>query len=459
MAAALPSGQGSSSQPSSLAPITITDLPRLDIDSYISNYSGRTRFDRLMTIGKTCVSLRIEAFKAAVHEAKNGSDVGQYKEACHHLHQFAPGEPEAERDEKWIEETESANKQETSRLESELKGYRNNLIKESIRMGNEDLGKHYEKIGKLAEATEAYTKMRNDASTTKHIVDCGLNLARVALQCHDWTAVVSNIGKVANVPSGDDEQWTVAYTKIISGVALMRLELYHDAAKHLIQTNSNADPATFSHVASPSDIAIYGGLLALATMDRQDIQAKVLDNPNFRVFLENEPIIRKALALFVSGRYSGCLELLESVRPDYSLDFHLQPHLAAVYGKIRAKCIVQYLIPYSCVTLESLDATFSKPGESIEAELVGMIRGGSLRARIDTKNKLLVADRPDPRLAMQTNALGVARKYEHEARERLRRMNLIVARLEVCGTKRGSTDVTAAAMASGIGARIKNLLN
>lgn len=37
---------------------------------------------------------------------------------------------------------------------------------------------------------------------------------------------------------------------------------------------------------------------------------------------------------------------------------------------------------------------------------------------------------------MQTNALAVARKYEQEAKERLRRVNLIVAGLEVSGAKK-----------------------
>lgn len=46
---------------------------------------------------------------------------------------------------------------------------------------------------------------------------------------------------------------------------------------------------------------------------------------------------------------------------------------------------------------------------------------------------------PDPRLVVQTNALHVARKYELEAKERLRRMNIIGAGLEVIGVKKPLT--------------------
>ena len=67
-------------------------------------------------------------------EAKTGSDVAHYLLAWDCIRKVAPNEPEATRDEAWIEATEKSNKAETQRLESELKGYKNNLIKESIRV-------------------------------------------------------------------------------------------------------------------------------------------------------------------------------------------------------------------------------------------------------------------------------------------------------------------------------------
>lgn len=255
-------------------------------------------------------------------------------------------------------------------------------------MGNEDLGKHFESIGKLAEATEAYNKMRHDVSTTKHIFDCGMHLASVAFQRHDWATVLSNVGKITNIQSGDDEQEQQAYTKVASGVALMGMGNFHDAAMTLIHTNPNVSPTEYSTVASPNDVAIYGGLLSLATMDRAALQSRILDNQSFRTFLEHEPHIRKAISLFVNGRYSNCLSILESVRADYLLDIYLQPHIPSIYALIREKCIVQYFIPFSCVTLDSLDAAFAKPGQSVEPELISMIREGSLRARIDAKSKV-----------------------------------------------------------------------
>ncbi|KAI9147963.1 COP9 signalosome complex subunit 1 [Paramyrothecium foliicola] len=442
----------------SLGGIVVTEQPKLDLELYIQNYegmstrslskcpgltlpvilnSGRTKYDRLLLIGKCSVPLAVDALKAAVVEAKKSNDVSRYKEAWDCIRFAGPEEPEAKRDDAWIEKTEAANKAETNRLETELKGYRNNLIKESIRMGNEDLGKHFESMGQLNEAAEAFSRMRQDVSTTKQIIDCGMHLVNVSLQRRDWTMTLNNIGKIAGVQS-DNERSLQAFTKIVSGVAHLGLGHFEDAARNFLQADIVVPATEYNRIASPNDIAIYGGLLSLATMDRKDLQTRVLDNQSFRSFLEHEPHIRKAISAFVNGRYSNCLSILESVRTDYLLDIYLQKHIPSLYARIRTKCIVQYFVPFSCVTLESLNVAFAGPGGSVEAELVGMIRDGELQARIDARNKLLIAVRPDPRLEMQKNALEVSQRYEHEAKERLRRISIVAAGLEVAGTKKAA---------------------
>ncbi|PHH85300.1 hypothetical protein CDD83_624 [Cordyceps sp. RAO-2017] len=409
----------------------VREQPKLDLDLYIQNYTGRTRFDRLIFIGKTCAPLCVDALKAAMAEAKKGFDVTRYTDAWGYIRAVAPDEPEARRDDDWIGTVEAANKAETARLEAELKEYKNNLIKESIRMGNEDLGRHLEATGRLQEAAEAYARMRQDASTTKHIVDCGMHLANVAMQRRDWSVVLSTVGKIAGVQHCDGEETTQAYIRIASGIALLGMGHYEEAANSFLAADSTARAADYADIASPNDVAIYGGLAALAAMGRQDLQLHVLDNQNFRTFLEQEPHIRKAISLFINGRYSSCLSILESARPDYLLDMYLHKHVSALYAKIRSKCIVQYFVPFSCATIDSLEAAFGRPGQPMEPELAEMIRAGSLKARIDGKEKLLLAVRPDPRAEMQSEALDVARRYEQEAKERLRRISLIASGLEV----------------------------
>ena len=85
-------------------------------------------------IGTTSTYLCLEALKAAVAEAKQGKDVQRYEHALSILQEVAPQDPDALPDHVWVDRTKKQVKTETDRMEVELKGYKNNLIKESIRV-------------------------------------------------------------------------------------------------------------------------------------------------------------------------------------------------------------------------------------------------------------------------------------------------------------------------------------
>lgn len=67
-----------------------------------------------------------------------GRDVQTYRDAYELLRLLGPDEPEAKYDNVWANETDKANRAETHHLEAELKKYKNNLVKESIRVGLPD---------------------------------------------------------------------------------------------------------------------------------------------------------------------------------------------------------------------------------------------------------------------------------------------------------------------------------
>ena len=62
----------------------------------------------------------------------------KYLELIWLAEQVAPSDPITIKDQDWIESTSRQVRAETTRLENELKGYKNNLIKESIRVSAHD---------------------------------------------------------------------------------------------------------------------------------------------------------------------------------------------------------------------------------------------------------------------------------------------------------------------------------
>lgn len=261
-------------------------------------------------------------------------------------------------------------------------------------MGNEDLGKHFERIGELSLAYEAYSKCRADVSSAKHIIEVGLHLARLSLYRRDWSSVTANVNKMSGLQadgSGTTDKTQQTICNILYGIASLGQAKYPEAARSFLQVDPAVSPDNYDKFASPNDVAIYGGLLALATMSRPELSG-VLENSSFRTFLELEPHIRRAISQFVNGRYSACLSILESYRADYLLDINLQPHLKQLYTVIRGKCIFHFVQPFSCVTIDNLNAAFSPLGGSIDQELVEMIGNGTLDARIDTIDRVSLVD-------------------------------------------------------------------
>lgn len=60
--------------------------------------------------------------------------MSRYEDAVRALAEVAPNDKDAGLDTEWVERMHRVIKAETDRLEQELRGYKNNLIKESIRV-------------------------------------------------------------------------------------------------------------------------------------------------------------------------------------------------------------------------------------------------------------------------------------------------------------------------------------
>ncbi|KAF1958828.1 COP9 signalosome-like protein complex subunit 1 [Byssothecium circinans] len=452
--------------------IVVKDPPKFDLESYISNYDGHTRLDRLRHIGSHSPYLAVDAFRMAITEAKQGDNPELYANLATDFSEIAPEDPLAIVDTAWVDTKTKQLNSETDKLEHELKSYKNNLIKESIRMGNEDLGHHFYARGDWSNAHKAYLRMREHCTSTKHLADMTLRLVFVSIAQKTWMTVQSNLAKVDSAQvKGEEKTKLDPLISTCSGLAHMCLGNLRDAASSFINTSPaflTAEPAAGikwqREVLSGNDVAVYGGLCALASMDRGELQELVLNNNDFRNFLELEPHIRRAINLFCSSKYSACLEVLESYRNDYLLDVYLSKVLGTIYGRIRTKSIVQYFIPFSCVTLDEMASKFQLTGDyaTIEDELEVMINDGTLDARIDLVDRLLISPTTNPRYQVHADALAMAEKYDHTLRLRLTRLNMLAAGWEIRPDKTFKEQISShgsygEGLASGIGAGLRGI--
>lgn len=368
------------------------------------------------------------------------------------------------------------NSREQGRLEGELRGYKNNLIRESIRMGQEDLATHHLSTGGpppdassaqslnmtgYNAAYQAFSKMRDYCTTPTHVASMTLRLIYTALLAAvsslqvgssgtmHFQSVLANAGRLRTSGVKEEEQVKLTpIAHIANGVAQMGMGNYRDAAGSFLSTPFDyhtlgpVHGSDFSRlVASANDVAIYGGLTALATLSRDELVHQVLGG-NFRQFLELEPHMRKAISLYTTAKYQACLATLRHYYSDWSLDVFLggplpgmlDSHVDRLFARIREKSITAYFSSFSEVSLASLATTFpptSSSSHAMEDEVFGMIQSGQLDARLDVVNGTLVAPQKEVRASTHANAKSVAEEVERSLLLRLHKVNVAMAGLEV----------------------------
>jgi COP9 signalosome complex subunit 1 len=133
------------------------------------------------------------------------------------------------------------------------------------------------------------------------------------------------------------------------------------------------DHLNYAAIISAREVGVYAALCALATYDRQQLAAVVINNPPFKQFLELEPRLLNALRLFNAGDYERCLTVLEELRPTLLLDMHLAKHVATLYEHIRKRGLVAYCLPYSCADLTVMARAFNTGVEELQTELFQLI--------------------------------------------------------------------------------------
>lgn len=329
----------------------IVENPTLDLETYATSYTGLAKLHRLIFIANHCPTLRLEALKLAINYVTQTYNVNLYQ----HLHKkladltnagqavggqgqggaagssasvaggvvAAAGLPDVAAqvsnqdipafDSMWVETKMKNAALKLEKLDNDLKNYKSNSIKESIRRGHDDLGDHYLYCGELSNALKCYSRARDYCTSGKHVVNMCLNVIKVSVYLQNWSHVLSYVSKAESTPDfaetngKDANQEIVTRLRCAAGLAELATKKYKAAAKHFLA--ANFDYSDCPELISTANVALYGGLCALATFDRQELQKNIISSSSFKLFLELEPQLRDIIFKF----YESKLRLVSQV--------------------------------------------------------------------------------------------------------------------------------------------------
>lgn len=121
----------------------------------------------------------------------------------------------------------------------------------------------------------------------------------------------------------------------------------------------------YPELLSPSDIAVYGAICALATYDRNDLKEKVLGSSQFRKFLESEPKLIDLLQKFSRNQFGTCLDILNDLHDQFLLNVYLAPYVKDLFTLIRRRAIVQFFQPYSSADMKVMATEFRTNADDV----------------------------------------------------------------------------------------------
>ncbi|XP_037930995.1 COP9 signalosome complex subunit 1b [Teleopsis dalmanni] len=444
----------------------IVENPNIDLEVYANSYEGLARLYRLTFVADVCPTLRLEALKMAISYVTNTFNVTLYQLLHKKLKDLQTGNgqgggagggaaaglpdvaaPAAVQpvvtgngqdlpvfDPSWVETKTKQAALKLEKLDSDLKNYKSNSIKESIRRGHDDLGDHYLSCGDLSNALKCYSRARDYCTSGKHVVQMCLNVIKVSLYLQNWSHVLSYVSKAEGTPdfaeSGKDTNHAVlTRLKCAAGLAELQSKKYKAAAEYFLA--ANFDHCDFPEMISTNNVAYYGGLCALATFNRQELNKLVISSNSFKLFLELEPQIRDIIIKFYDSKYAACLKLLDDIRDNLLLDMYLAQHVNTLYTKIRNRALIQYFSPYQSADMHKMAAAFNRSVAALENELIQLILDGQIKARIDSHKKILYAEDRDERSRSFEYAMSIGKEYQRRSRMLVLRSAIIKSQIHV----------------------------
>eukprot|EP00667_Euglena_gracilis_P010163 EG_transcript_10339 len=392
-----------------------------DLEAYISQYSGAGKVTRLLHIWEHSPPHGAEAARMALAELKRSRNTALYRSACQRFQSKGMAVPV---DEAWISQTDEQAAKQLEKLEMDLSASKTHLIKESIRLAFNDLGAFHYDRGDLNTSLKSFVRSREYCTNAKQILEMCLNVVRVSLEVDNMALVNQYVGKAEQSAEAVKEKRDIGKLRVAAGLANLNARKYRAAARKFIETPPELGNG-YSEVMSAADIATFGGLCALASFDRRELKLKLIDNPQFKHFLEMAPEVREVIKDFYDSRYTTCLSALERLREALLLDIYLRGHVPALYEQIRQRALKQYVSPFMSVNLTKMAQSFNTTTPLLEKELAQLIMDGGIQARIDSHNKVLYARRDNERVGTFEKALDVGREFVYETEANIRRLNMI----------------------------------
>lgn len=353
----------------------------IDLPTYSSHYSGMTKILRLKHIARTFPKLQSEAMNLLAKEVTAGFSTELYTELCELARTYGMNDTLVF-DEEWVRKAAQEKRRRVEAVSTDLSHAKSSSNKEAIRRGHMELGMLYMEHYELLEAIKEFNRTRDYAGKAEHYIETSFKIAVCYMDLGMFMQAQSAVNKVSE---STEPLQAKAQVKALQGLCSMLDGSYSAAANAFLETDSSVlGGSSFSNVIATRDVALYGCLCALATMDPPKMKRLVLDSKTIKTSLEQVPWARSLVQSFCSSAFGECLSLLHAKEEEMKLDMYLAPHVQALFKHIFTRTLIQYCHPYISLDMTRMSGALGMPLNKLESELATLIASDKMPFRIDS---------------------------------------------------------------------------
>jgi len=367
--------------------------PNIDIPSYIADYKGRAKIQRLMFLADRCPSFRESAVKLLMQTVQTrGKDAikdnNLYREIFKYGRQYLENCPEP--DVKYIEQNNELNMIRRTKLEDEIQKWRNLTQRKNSRRAHLRCAAFLCELGEFDLAIHKLQDGKEFSETAAEIIECQMQIIFASVKQGSLSHVQFEANRMFVTSDHALSETVRSQINACMGLYFLKSSKFNMASTHFLQATRIS---SFSEILSHRDIGIYGALCALGHLKRDKLKRELVENLPFMAYLDKAPVVKKLVYAMTNSQYSLVMDLLGSLKEDFLLDYHLHKVADGLMNAIRGKALVQYFEPFSSMNLSRMARDFGVSLSDIEEELRKAILSGEVKGKIDLANHTLHAYR------------------------------------------------------------------
>ncbi|KAJ2311219.1 hypothetical protein IWW52_002432 [Coemansia sp. RSA 2704] len=386
---------------SSLARAVTTSRPTLkgfDLQEYLGGYKGYAKIRRAIYAGERCPDLSVESYRVALGEVEqNTYDAKTFTHLCKTLSQLTGDDIDGS---EWSGRVNKLAKDQDTEIRGELERAKKQVSKRESLRAQKLYVELLQKRGMMDEAVRALQEGRNFCADVKDQALLHIDAARISQIMGRWLQVATYIQRTESVLP-DPAEPTATELAVLRAQSSFGDCKWSVAVSELqaLSFDKMLSGGIFARgVVTARDIALYGTLAGLASLERDQIKAKLIDNVMFGQFLDNMPECQLLLQSYYNSKYADALARLSQIMSFCKLDPVIGPHVAALEQRIKDNIVVLYTQPFASIRMDSMaEALCFSSVKVLEDTLVRMIDSKLIQARIDGPTGFLVKHAVDPR--------------------------------------------------------------